>query len=259
MEMGVKGLTVLVTGGTSGVGECLAQFAAESGAAGLFISGRDEQRGAEVVSRLSALGCPTGFISADLEERGAPQRIAGAALAHMPRIDCLANVAAITDRAGLDDADEAIFDRIFAVNTRAPFFLMQHAVRDMRRRGAPGSIVNILSVNAHCGGPELAVYSGSKGALATLTRNAANALLPERIRVNGINMGWTATPAEHKMQAQTLGKGEDWEKAAAASMPLKRLMTPEEVARVALFLLSDASGLMTGALIDLDQRVQGAP
>ena len=97
---------------------------------------------------------------------------------------------------------------------------MQAAIADMKARRAPGTIVNILSVNAHCGAPELAIYSASKGALSTLTRNTANAHLADRIRVNGINMGWVATPAEQMMQAQTLGSGADWAKAAAAACPL---------------------------------------
>ncbi|TGV81313.1 SDR family NAD(P)-dependent oxidoreductase, partial [Mesorhizobium sp. M2D.F.Ca.ET.145.01.1.1] len=103
---------------------------------------------------------------------------------------------------------------LFAVNARAPFFLMQAAIADMRKRGQGGAIVNILSINAHCGSPELAVYSATKGALATLTKNAANAHRFDRIRVNGINVGWTDTPAERVMQAQTLGHGPGWHSAA---------------------------------------------
>ena len=75
------------------------------------------------------------------------------------------------------------------------------AIDSMRKRGEPGAIVNILSINAHCGSPELAVYSATKGALATLTKNAANAHRFDRIRVNGINVGWTDTPAERVMDA----------------------------------------------------------
>ena len=92
----------------------------------------------------------------------------------------------------------------------------------------------------------------------TLTKNAANAHLADRIRVNGIMMGWAASPGEERMQAQTLGKGADWAAAVAAAMPLKRLLSVDEVARLAVFLLSDASGLMTGALIDMEQKVVGA-
>ena len=94
----------------------------------------------------------------------------------------------------------------------------------MRERGQGGAIVNILSINAHCGAPELAVYSATKGALAMLTRNAANAHRFDRIRVNGINVGWADTPAERIMQAETLGHGPGWLDAANASQPFGRLL-----------------------------------
>jgi NAD(P)-dependent dehydrogenase (short-subunit alcohol dehydrogenase family) len=136
---------------------------------------------------------------------------------------------------------------------------MQEALRDMLGRKAGGSVVNILSMNAHCGGPDLAIYAATKGALATLTRNAAHAHLADRIRVNGINLGWVDTPAERRMQAETLGRGEGWLAEAAAGMPLGRLLVPEEAARLAVYLLSGASAPQTGTLIDLEQRVLGAP
>ena len=108
----------------------------------------------------------------------------------------------------------------------------------MRERGEGGAIVNILSINAHCGTPELAVYSATKGALATLTRNAANAHRFDRIRVNGINVGWTDTPAERVMQAETLGHGAGWIDEANAALPFGRLFAAEDVANLAVFLLS---------------------
>jgi NAD(P)-dependent dehydrogenase (short-subunit alcohol dehydrogenase family) len=170
-------------------------------------------------------------------------------------IDILVNCAALTDRASFADASLDDWERLFAVNARAPFFLMQQAIATMRGRG--GAIVNILSMNAHCGAPELAVYSAAKGALATLTRNAANAHRFDRIRVNGINVGWADTPAERIMQEKTLGQGPGWIEAANASLPFGRLIAPEEVANLAIFLASDASGVMTGALIDHEQWVVG--
>jgi NAD(P)-dependent dehydrogenase (short-subunit alcohol dehydrogenase family) len=250
---------LVVTGGTQGLGETIARLAAESGSAGIAIVGRNAARGEAVSRDLTRPACPVIFIRADLGEADAPAAVMAQAIASLGRVDCLVNAAALTDRASLETGTLDEWDRQFAVNARAPFFLMQAAVADMKARKAPGAIVNILSINAHCGTPELAIYSATKGALSTLTRNTANAHLSDRIRVNGINMGWVATPAEQQMQARTLGKGEDWAKAAAASMPLGRLLTMDEVAQLSLFLLSDASGLMTGALIDLEQSVLGAP
>jgi NAD(P)-dependent dehydrogenase (short-subunit alcohol dehydrogenase family) len=255
MDVLLTGQVVVVTGASQGVGEAIARLAAAAGAAGLVLTGRDGPKGQRVAE---ALGLPAIFVADDLADPAAPGRIADAALARFGRIDGLVNAAGLTDRGSMLTGDAALWDRLFAVNARAPFLLMQAAIRDMGRRRAGGSIVNVLSMNAYCGTPELAVYSASKGALATLTKNAANAHLADRIRVNGIMMGWAASPGEERMQAETLGKGPDWAAAVAAGQPLGRLLTLDEVARLAVFLLSPASGLMTGALVDLEQKVVGA-
>jgi NAD(P)-dependent dehydrogenase (short-subunit alcohol dehydrogenase family) len=143
---------------------------------------------------------------------------------------------------------------MFAANTRAPMFLMQRLINHLTGRKAPGAIVNILSINAHGGTPELGVYAATKAASAVLTKNAAFAHRFDRIRINGINLGWTDTPGEREMQAEKLGKGEGWLAEAEAAMPWGRLVEPQDVARLAVFLLSDASIPMTGALIDQDQN-----
>jgi NAD(P)-dependent dehydrogenase (short-subunit alcohol dehydrogenase family) len=171
----------------------------------------------------------------------------------------LVNAAGLTTRGGYGDATVEMWNRMFSVNTRAPFFLMDGAIADMKARNAPGSIVNILSMNAHCGTPELAVYSATKGALLTLTKNAANAHLAARIRVNGINLGWTDTETERHLHAVTLGRGAGWLDAQAAATPLGRLITAEDCARQAVWMLSPASAPMTGVCLDLEQAVTGAP
>jgi NAD(P)-dependent dehydrogenase (short-subunit alcohol dehydrogenase family) len=254
----VDGKVALVTGATQGIGLAVAKTLAEAGAAGICISGRNEERGRQAVEEISALGCRAHFVAAELAEADAPARIVKACTERFGRIDCLVNSAALTDRASLLDADVDIWTKLFDVNARAPFFLMQFAVRAMREQGTGGSIVNILSMNAHCGTPELAVYSATKAALALLTRNIANAHRFDRIRVNGINVGWADTPAERVMQSTTLGQGEGWLEAAAASQPFGRLLSAQDVANLAVFLLSDASGPMTGALVDQEQWVVGS-
>ncbi len=250
---------VVITGAARGIGAAVADLAAASGAGALVLADRDGEACQGVERRLAAAGARVASVEADLARADAPAAIAQAAMAAFGRIDGLVNAAGLTSRASLIDGTPEVWDELFAVNARAPFFLMQAAAADMRSRDAPGAIVNVLSMNAHCGGPDLAIYAATKGALATLTRNAANAHLADRIRVNGINLGWTATEAEHRMQAETLGLGPGWLAEAGARMPLGRLLQPEEAARLAVFLLSDASAPMTGALIDLEQRVLGAP
>ncbi|MDX8518229.1 SDR family oxidoreductase [Mesorhizobium dulcispinae] len=258
MEVRLDGKVVLVTGSTQGLGRAIAETAARSGAAGLLITGRNRQRGDAVAAELSALGTPTAFVAADLGDPETPALLAGACIERFGRIDGLVNAGALTDRASFVDAGLDDWEPLFAVNARAPFFLMQAAIADMKKRGKGGAIVNILSINAHCGAPELAVYSATKGALATLTKNAANAHRFDRIRVNGINVGWTDTPAERVMQAETLGQGPGWLDAANASQPFGRLFSVNDIANLAVFLLSDATGPMTGALIDQEQWVVGA-
>jgi NAD(P)-dependent dehydrogenase (short-subunit alcohol dehydrogenase family) len=258
VEARVDGKVALVTGATQGVGRTIAETLARSGAAGLLLTGRDPARGTEAARALSGAGTPAAFLAADLADPTAPARLVGECLARFGRIDALVNAAGRTDRASFLDATLDDWEALFAVNARAPFLLMQAAIHAMRERGEGGTIVNILSINAHCGLPELAVYSATKAALALLTRNAANAHRFDRIRVNGINMGWTLTEGEATMQAETLGHGPGWAEAAAASQPFGRLFAPEEVANLAVFLLSDAAGPMTGALVDQEQWVVGA-
>jgi NAD(P)-dependent dehydrogenase (short-subunit alcohol dehydrogenase family) len=134
---------------------------------------------------------------------------------------------------------------------------MQDAAKMMRRERIEGAIVNILSMSAHGGQPFLTAYSASKGALATLTKNAAFSLMPWRIRVNALNIGWMKTPGEDRIMRLCHGAEDDWLEKAEAEQPFGRLIDPAEVARACAFLVSSESGLMTGAIIDFDQSVAG--
>jgi NAD(P)-dependent dehydrogenase (short-subunit alcohol dehydrogenase family) len=253
MDLGLDRQVVVVTGAASGIGAAIARGLAAEGVGGLLLTDRD----ATGLDRVAAdLAVPVKAVVADLIDSAAPASIAGAASAHFGRIDGLVNAAGLTTRGSFVTGTPEIWDQLFAINARAGFLLMQAAIADMQGRNAAGSIVNILSMNAHCGIPELAIYAGSKGAMVTLTRNAAQAHMADRIRVNGINLGWVATETEHRIQSALLGP--DWEAKVAAAEPLGRLVTAEECARLAAFLLSDASVPMSGAIIDFEQRVAGA-
>jgi NAD(P)-dependent dehydrogenase (short-subunit alcohol dehydrogenase family) len=105
--------------------------------------------------------------------------------------------------------------------------------------------------------PFLAPYAVSKGALATLTKNVAYAIMRHRIRVNTLNIGWMDTPGEDLIQRKYHSDGQDWLEAAEAAQPFGRLLKPTEVARAVAFLASEESGMMTGSIVDFDQSVMG--
>lgn len=256
-EIRLDGKIIVITGGTQGVGEAVAREAAASGAAGLCLTGRDKARGERVAGEISSNGCPTIFAPALLEDPAACREVIGAADRQFGRIDGLVNAAGLTDRGTLEDTTVELWDRLFDVNVRAPFILTQEAVRRMRRDKRLGSIVNIITRSSHGGQPFLTAYSASKGALAVLTKNNAHALRFDRIRVNGVNIGWMDTPGEHAIQKRD-GKPADWLAGAEKSQPFGRLLRATDAAVMSVYLLSDASLPMTGALIDYDQNVMGA-
>ncbi len=253
----MQGKIAVVTGGTQGLGETIARLFAARGAAGLVICGRNRARGETVAAEITASGCPTEFVTADLAQVEDARRVIARADSRFGTLHALINVAALTDRGTILDTTPELFDAMFAVNVRAPFFLMQDAAKLMRRGRVAGSIVNILSISGHGGQSFISAYCASKGALATLTKNVAYALMPDRIRVNGLNIGWMDTPGEHRIQATYHGADAGWLAAAEARQPFGRLLKPEEVARAVAFLASEESGMMTGSVIDFDQQVIG--
>jgi NAD(P)-dependent dehydrogenase (short-subunit alcohol dehydrogenase family) len=154
-----------------------------------------------------------------------------------------------------------LWDRHMAVNLRAPFVLTQAALPHLRARAGTScasgaAIVNIGSVNAYIGGTNLLSYSASKAGLMTFTRNLAAYLARERIRVNLLNVGWTLTEGEHRVQIADTGN-EDWLQRAAAGRPIGRLLDPDDIARAALFFASDESAPITGSVLVVEQQPVG--
>jgi NAD(P)-dependent dehydrogenase (short-subunit alcohol dehydrogenase family) len=249
------GKIAAVTGGTSGVGEAIARALAREGAAGLTISGRNAEKGEAIAADLTTAGCPTLFVAADLEKPEECRSIVSGTVERFGRIDGVANSAANTARSNLLETTPEFFDSMMATNVRAPLIVMQEAVRDMRARKEPGSIVNILSINMYSGAADLCAYSTSKGALAALTRNIASAHKWDRIRCNGIVLGWTDTPHEHEIQRRAHNAPEDWLEKAESRAPMGKLAQPDELADLVVLIMSDRGGIMTGALIDYNQHV----
>jgi len=253
----LQGQVAIVTGGTQGLGAAVAVTLAKRGALGVVICSRSNNKGQSQVEELKALGTKAVFVQADLANVEDCRKVVRHADECFGRVDVLVNAAAMTDRGTILDTSPELFDRMFAVNVRAPFFLMQESILIMRREKIEGRIVNIGSMSALAGQPFIAAYCASKGALATLTRNTAYALLHNRIRVNALNIGWMSSEGEDRIQREFHGASDTWLSQAAATQPNGRLVDPQEVARAVAFLCSAESGLMTGSVIEYDQSVWG--
>ncbi len=253
-----EGKAAVITGSTSGMGEATARLMAERGAEGIVITGRNPERGERVVRSLRLhTGADAVFVAADLALPYAYRLVTEAADRRFGRIDILVNSAASTAQGSIETATLEHWEEIMTTNLRSPFFLMQETIRIMRREGIGGTIVNVGSIAAHGGPTSLAPYSASKAALAALTRNVAYSAMPDRIRVNCLQPGWSDTPAQHAMQKKH-GAADDWLVRAESRSPFGQLLKADEIAEAIAFLASDASGLMTGAVVDYDQSVVGA-
>jgi len=251
-----EGRICVVTGATQGIGRAVALYLAESGASGIVICGRSSEKGEEVARAIEAAGCECEFVRADLTVEADCRQVVRRCDERFGRLDGLVNAAGTTERGGIEDTTVGQWNRIFALNVTAPFILIQDAVSLMRRTKSRGSIVNIISDTSHGGPPYLTAYSASKAALAALTRNVANAVRFDRIRVNGLNIGWTLTPNEDRVQ-KAMGKGDDWLKKAESQQPFGRILRPEDTAYLVAHLLSDRAEMMTGSVIDFNQVVIG--
>lgn len=245
----LKDKVILVTGSTTGIGEGMARiFTRES--ARVMIHGPRREEAQKIADEI---GANAFFVAGDLEDPKVPEKLIQATVGHFGRIDGLVNNAAVMTRGTIEQTDAEAFDRTVAVNLKAPFFLIRAVLPHFRQQGG-GSILNIGSVNAYCGEKSQCIYSTTKGALMTLTRNVADALATEGVRVNQLNVGWTLTPNERALKIKE-GLPEDWpEKLPKAFAPTGRLLSPEDVAWAAVYFLSDESVLISGSVLDLSQH-----
>jgi len=248
--MRLKDKVIIVTGSTTGIGKAIAIRCVQEGAR-VVIHGLEEEWGKEV---LSALGNDNAVLHIeDSSKEGAAERLVNIAIQSFGKLDAVVNNAAMVVSSNIHTTDRAFIQKVLAVNTIAPFELIKAALPELSKQ--KGCVLNIGSVNAWSGEPNLLAYSMSKGALMTMTRNLGDTLHRENgVRVNQINPGWVLTETE-KQRKKDHGLAEDWYKHLPdVYAPAGRILWPEEIAAAAVYWLADESGPISGQVVDLEQH-----
>jgi NAD(P)-dependent dehydrogenase (short-subunit alcohol dehydrogenase family) len=215
------------------------------------IHGLEQKWGEEVVAEL---GKENAVLHIDnLAEAATAERLVNVAVKSFGKLDAIVNNAAIVASSNIHTTDSEFLQRIFQVNTVAPFLLIKAALPQLTLN--KGCVLNIGSVNAYSGEPNLLAYSVSKGALMTLTRNLGDTLHRENhVRVNQINPGWILTETERERKKEH-GLAEDWYKdLPSVYAPAGRILWPKEIAAAAIYWLADECGPISGQVVELEQH-----
>lgn len=249
MILRLQDKVIIVTGSTTGIGKAIALRCVAEGAR-VVIHGLEEDLGHAVVIQAGA-GKAVLHIE-DLAADNAAQHLVDVARKNFGKLDAIVNNAAWVVSSNLETTDLALLRKAFEVNTVAPFALIQAGLAQLRKN--KGCVLNIGSVNAWSGEPNLLAYSVSKGALMTLTRNLGDTLHREAgVRVNQINPGWVLTEKEIQRKKEQ-GLASDWYKQVPGVFaPAGRILSPSEIAAAAVYWLSDESGPISGQVVDLEQ------
>ncbi len=247
--MRLENKVIIVTGSCTGIGKAIAMRCVAEGAR-VVVHGLEEEEGRRVVESLGTDRAE--LMIGDLTGEGFPQRLVDRAVERFGRLDAVVNNAALVAAGNIHTTDAAWFTRMLAVNTLAPYLMIRAALPHLR--ATRGNVLNIGSVNAWCGEPDLLPYSVSKGALMTLTRNLGDTLMREDgVRVNQINPGWVLTENEAARKKEQ-GLPGDWDaQLPAVFAPSGRILRPEEIAAAAVFWLADECGPVSGQVVDLEQ------
>lgn len=248
--MRLQDKVIIITGSTTGIGRAISHRCVAEGAR-VVVHGLEEEWGNETMATLEQ-GKAVMHIS-DLTAPGAAQALVDTAIQNFGRLDAIVNNAAWVVSSNISTTDREFLEKVFLVNTIAPFELIKAALPYLSLQH--GAVLNIGSVNAWSGEPNLLAYSMSKGALMTMTRNLGDTLHREHsVRVNQINPGWVLTETEIQRKKDH-GLAEDWYKEIpAAFAPAGRIYKPAEIAAAAIYWISDEAGPVSGQVVDLEQH-----
>jgi NAD(P)-dependent dehydrogenase (short-subunit alcohol dehydrogenase family) len=247
--MRLKNKVILITGAYTGIGRAIAQACVKEGAL-LVLNGLRDEKGKSLVDELGS-DIATA-ITMDITQEGAPELLVKEALQRFGKLDAVVNNAAMIVSSNIDTTDLAFMRKMMAINTLAPFAIIQAALPSLKI--TKGCILNIGSINSWSGEPNLLAYSISKGALMTMSRNLGDSLFRDYgIRVNQINPGWVLTENE-KINQKQQGMNDDWYKDLPDLFaPAQRIFEPQEIASGAVYLLSDECGPVSGQVLELEQ------
>lgn len=245
----LKDKVIVISGGTKGVGRAFAEVAGREGAK-VVIGGRDEETAKETLRNIRIFGSEGIFVHTDLLKVEDCKNLFDKAYEKYGKIDCFFNYAGVTPVSPLDTCDEETFDWVMDVNFKACFFCCQQAVKYMRMNGG-GSIVLTGSAHAWGGQKDRAAYACSKGVLRILMEHIAHQYAKEKIRCNYFTLGWTPTEGEVALRN---GQGEteaELRERAAEILPMGRMCESNDYMEGLVYLMSDASAMMTGSTFRL--------
>lgn len=240
---------VLVTGSTTGIGKAIVKKCVEEGAR-VIVHGRDRDTGEELIRQL---GPQKAFlILDDLADPESSGRIIDRTIDHYGKLDAIVNNAAFVASSNISTTENDLLRTVFQVNTFTPFLLIKAALTALTE--SRGAVLNIGSVNAWCGEPNLLAYSMTKGAMMTMSRNLGDVLFRENgVRVNQINPGWILTEKEIERK-RSHGLSETWyEDLPETYAPSGRIILPEEIANAVIYWISDEAGPISGQVVELEQ------
>src|SRR5258706_3383571 len=248
--MRLQSKVIIVTGSTTGIGKAIAIRCVAEGAS-VVLHGLEQSLGEQVLAQIGK--DKASLLIEDITADGAPQRLVDCAVNGFGKLDAVVNNAGMVVSSNIHTTDLAFFRKVMEVNTFAPFALIKAALPFLRK--THGCVLNIGSVNAYSGEPNLLPYSVSKGALMTMTRNLGDTLHREDgVRVNQINPGWVLTETE-TLRKRGQGLPEDWYKnIPSVYAPSGRILAPAEIAAAAVYWIADESGPISGQVVDLEQH-----
>lgn len=245
--MSFQDKVVLITGGTSGIGEAAAVLFAGHGAK-VVVAGRREQLGAAVVQRIKSAGGEATFVKTDVTSEEEVKGLVDQTVEKYGRIDVAFNNAGVEAAGMVTDFSVDDYRKVFDINVLGVFLSMKYEIQQMLRQGG-GVIVNTSSILGHVAVPGASIYNASKHAVEGMTKTAALEYAQQGIRINAVAPGATATDMIDRFAGK---EGAESREALAAQHPMNRLATSEEIAAAVAYLASDGASFTNGVSLPVD-------